>query len=170
MAGLSPCIDEALVARAAEVVAGLKRKQLTLVTAESCTAGLISAALSQAPGAGEVLHGSFVTYTKANKAMALGVDLFVLKSQGSVNAEVVRQLARGALARSPADLALAVSGVLGPEPDVDGNPVGLVYFCCCHRHEELRVLRADMGQLPHDTLRREAVLQGLAFIDTCIER
>ena len=102
--------------------------------------------------------------------MALGVDLYLLKSQGSVNAEVVRQLACGALARSPADLALAASGVLGPEPDEDGNAVGLVYFCCCHRHGDPRVHCADMGQIPHDALRREAAIKGLEFIETCIER
>src|ERR1700744_5873921 len=105
------CIDPALVAKADAVLQVLKAKGLTVVTAESCTAGLISAALSQVEGAGDILHGSFVVYTKANKAKALGARLDILEREGSVNATVVRALACGALDRSPADFAIAVSGV-----------------------------------------------------------
>lgn len=155
------CIDDALIERANVVVSALKSYKLTVVTAESCTAGLVSAALSLAKGAGDVLHGSFATYTKENKAMALGVDRNVLDQQGSVNAEVVRELAAGALSRSPADLALAVSGVLGPSPDEDGNPVGLVYFCCLRRARDPILLRRDYGAQPHDVLRRKVVLEAL---------
>lgn len=162
------CIDEALVRRAGEVLHRLKQGNLTVVTAESCTAGLISAVLSQADGASDVLHGSFVTYTKANKAMALGVDAELLRRQGSVNAEVVRQLAAGALARSPADLAIVVSGVLGPEPDEDGNPVGVVFFGCGKRNGDLRIERKDFGKKPHDALRRAAVLEALALAEACV--
>lgn len=161
------CIDDELLERANIVVGTLKDRGLTIVTAESCTAGLISAALSFAEGAGDVLHGSFVTYTKANKAMALGVDDDLLEQQGSVNAEVVRELAAGALSRSPADLALSVSGVLGPSPDEDGNPVGLVYFCCQRRGQNPIHLRRDYGAQPHDTLRRKAVLDALDTILSC---
>lgn len=164
----SPCIDQSLIDHAARVLRPLKSRGLTIVTAESCTAGLISAALSQADGASDVLHGSFVTYTKANKVKALGVDEALLVREGSVNAEVVRQLACGALERSPADLAIAVSGVLGPSPDEDGNPVGLVFFACCHRDGEPQTARKDYGNQPHDVLRRAAVLDALALVERCI--
>jgi nicotinamide-nucleotide amidase len=96
------CIDAGLIARAGKLLKVLKLRKLTIVTTESCTAGLISAALSQAEGAGEILHGSFVTYTKANKSAALGVSPELLRTEGSVNAAVVKQLAGGALA-APAD-------------------------------------------------------------------
>lgn len=162
-----PCIDRELVMRADEIMRHLKAAKLSIITAESCTAGLISAVLAQAEGAGDMLHGSFVVYTKENKVMALGVDAALLKREGSVNAEVVRQLACGALDRSPAQLALAVSGVLGPEPDEDGNPVGLVYLACCRRGQEPRTLRKDYGKGSPEALRRATVLDALALIETC---
>ncbi|HEX4294195.1 MAG TPA: nicotinamide-nucleotide amidohydrolase family protein [Rhizomicrobium sp.] len=161
------CIDRDLVAHAQRALARVKSCGGTVVTAESCTAGLIAAVLSQAEGAGEVLHGSFVTYTKANKTMALGVDARLLKHAGSVNADVARQLAYGALDRSPAELALAVTGVLGPEPDEDGNPVGLVYFACCRRGEEPKIERHDYGEKPHDVLLRATVEDALALLGRC---
>jgi len=158
------CIDNVLIDRAKSVVRVLKERGLTVVTAESCTAGLISAVLSQADGAGDVLHGSFVTYTKANKAMALGVDAELLRRKGSVNADVVRQLACGALERSPADLAIAVSGVLGPDPDEDGNPVGLVFFACCRRGALPEIVQKDYGKGPDDELRRATVTDALTLL------
>lgn len=161
------CIDASLIGRARHVVEALKDRGLTIITAESCTAGLISAALSLADGAGDVLHGGFVTYTKANKAMALGVDAEILAREGSVNARVVQDLCEGALARSPADLALAISGVLGPSPDEDGNPVGLIYFCCLRRGGEPSHRRKDYGAQPHNVLRRAAVLEAFDIILAC---
>ena len=103
-------------------------RDLTIVTAESCTAGAVATTLSKAPGAGEYLHGGFVTYTKQMKTAVLGVSMKLLKQKGAVCAEVAEEMAIGALTRSSADIAIAVTGVAGPEPDVDGNPVGLV-FC-----------------------------------------
>lgn len=97
-------------------------KGLTIVTAESCTAGKLAALLSEAPGAAERLHGSFVAYTKANKTRALGVLESLLGEKGAVCPEVAVSMAQGALARSPADIAVAITGVAGPEPDEDGNP------------------------------------------------
>lgn len=161
------CIDNALIDRASQVAKHLHAKCLMVVTAESCTAGLISAVLSQAEGASEILHGSFVTYTKANKAKALGVDRNLLERSGSVTEEVVRELIAGAFERSPADIALAVSGVLGPSPDEDGNPVGLVYLGCGLRTKTPTIVRKNYGDRPHDILRRETVLDALTLLDTC---
>jgi nicotinamide-nucleotide amidase len=161
------CIDQSLAASARRVMDELKRKGLTIATAESCTAGLVSAVLSLAEGASDTLHGGFVTYTKTDKIMALGVDETLLADEGSVNAQVVRQMAAGALARSPADLVLAVSGVLGPSPDEDGNPVGLVYFCCQRRNGEPACTRKDYGAKQNDLLRRQTVLDALEMISRC---
>jgi nicotinamide-nucleotide amidase len=170
MAPNATCIDQGLIHHAEEVVRSLRDGQMSVITAESCTAGLLSAALSQADGAGEVLHGSFVTYSKENKTKALGVDPLLLKRDGSVTVDVVRQMVLGALLRSPADIALAVSGVLGPSPDEDGNPVGLVYFGCGRRDGPVAVTRKDYGELPHDTLRRRVVMDGLALLAQGINR
>jgi PncC family amidohydrolase len=81
--------------------------------------------LSEVPGAADHLQGGFVVYTKTNKSHALGVPANLLNSRG-VCPEVARAMAEGALARSPADVAVALTGVAGPDPDEDGNPVGLV--------------------------------------------
>lgn len=159
------CVDTSLIHRAAKTLNRLRQAKTTIVTAESCTAGLISAVLSQVDGASEVLHGGFIAYTKAEKAVALGVSAQLLAGQGSVNEAVVVALARGALARSAANIAVAVSGVLGPDPDEDGNPVGLVYFCVLSRDGPPTVLRKEFGALPHDVLRRETIQTALDAVE-----
>jgi nicotinamide-nucleotide amidase len=126
-------LDGDLARSAAELFTLLRAKKLSVVTAESCTAGLVATTLSDAPGAAELLHGGFVTYTKTNKTCALGVPAALIAQHGAVSREVAIALAIGALERCPADLAVAVTGVAGPDPDVDGNPVGLVYFAVAQR-------------------------------------
>lgn len=159
------CVDASLIHRATKTLDRLRKARATIVTAESCTAGLISAVLSQVDGASEILHGGFIAYTKAEKIAALGVSAQLLSAQGSVNEAVVEALARGALARSAANIAVAVSGVLGPEPDEDGNPVGLVCFCVASRDGHSTVLRKEFGALPHDTLRRATIVTALDVVE-----
>jgi nicotinamide-nucleotide amidase len=161
----APTIAHELVQRAGHTIKALATRKLSVITAESCTAGLIAAALSRGDGASDVLEGGFVVYTKGHKAAALGVDAGCMDEEGCVTEAVVRQMAEGALARSSADIALAVSGVLGPEPDQDGNPVGLVYFCCVRRGSAPHVVREEYPAAPHDELRRTAVLEGLRLIE-----
>src|SRR3569832_2135562 len=93
------------------VLASAKDRKLTVVTAESCTSGLLASLLSEAPGASEFLHGGFVTYTKANKTAALGAPEDLLTAKTAVCEEVARAMAEGALERSPADVAAAITGV-----------------------------------------------------------
>jgi nicotinamide-nucleotide amidase len=134
---------------AQQVLAAARRRKLSVITAESCTAGKLSVLLSGAPGAAEHLHGGFVTYTKANKTAALGVSADVLKRKGAVCADVAVAMAEGALKRSPANVAVAITGVAGPDPDEDGNPVGLVCIAvarqdCKSIHVEKRY--GDIGR------------------------
>jgi nicotinamide-nucleotide amidase len=155
------CIDAKLIEAASAAAKILRARRFTVVTAESCTAGLIAAALSQVEDASEVLHGSFVVYTKENKAKALGVDRKILSENSAVCAEVAEQLACGALERSPADISLAVTGVLGPDPDEDGNPVGLVYFAVCSRGAKPIVTKKNYEKDDPDRLRHKVTLDGL---------
>jgi PncC family amidohydrolase len=127
---------------------------LTLATAESCTAGRLAAALSDAPGAAEFFQGGFVTYTKDMKHRVLGVDAGLLREKGAVCAEVAEAMARGALARSGADVAVSITGVAGPEPDEDGNPVGLIYCALAERE----VPQAPAVRLSAQESAKEAVL------------
>ena len=158
------CVDAALVDAARYAARSLKSGGWTVVTAESCTAGIISAVLSQVDGASDILHGSFVVYTKENKIKALGVDPAILREKSSVCADVAELMACGALERSPATLALAVTGVLGPEPDEDGNPVGLVYFALCPRDGRPAITRREYKNRDPDLLRRRATLDALDLL------
>jgi len=154
--------------RAEALMKAIKAAHLSIVTAESCTAGVIAALLSRAPGASEVLHGGFVTYTKAHKTAALGVSAQLLRDEGAVNEAVARQMAEGALENSPASMSLAVTGVLGPEEDEDGNPVGLVYFCCLVRGRSPAVAKHDFGKHPPDQLLQDAIGRAFDLIQSCI--
>jgi nicotinamide-nucleotide amidase len=124
--GLAMPGSSALVQLADRALAMARQRGVTIVTAESCTAGKLSALLSESPGAAEHLHGGFVAYTKANKVKSLGVSADLLRKNGAVCPDVALAMAAGALAHSPAELAISITGVAGPDPDEDGNPVGFV--------------------------------------------
>jgi nicotinamide-nucleotide amidase len=110
--------------RAAEVIELAKAAKASVATAESCTAGVLAVLLADAPGAAERFHGGFVAYTKENKTAALDVPSSLIAAHSAVSAEVAEAMASGAVCRCPADIAVAITGVAGPEPGEDGNPVG----------------------------------------------
>lgn len=149
---------------AAEVVRRAKARGVTIVTAESCTAGTVALALSKAPGAGDVLYGGFIVYSKEMKAQVLGVRLDLLHERGAVCAEVAAAMAQGALNNSPADIAIAVTGVAGPEPDEDGNPVGLVYFGACSRNVEIYTERHMFSDRSQENFLRSTVQSALVIL------
>ncbi|MBL8966665.1 MAG: CinA family protein [Spirochaetaceae bacterium] len=93
----------------------LRRRSRRLVLAESCTGGLVAAAVTDIPGASDLLWGGFVVYSEASKTALLGVRPETIAEQGVVSRETALEMARGALARSGADLAVAVTGFAGPD-------------------------------------------------------
>jgi PncC family amidohydrolase len=115
---------------AAGLIGRLREKSLTLALAESCTAGLASALLACVPGASQALWGSFACYTAQAKAAMLGLDRQKLESQGLVSGETACDMARGALEKSGAGLAAAVTGLAGPDGDGSGLPIGTVWIAC----------------------------------------
>ena len=119
--------DLQLADEASRLVAYLRSADLSLITAESCTAGQISAELSAVAGSGKVMEGGFVVYSPAAKLALLGLERFNLTS-----VEVAEAMARAALQRSPASAALAVTGLLGSEAK-DGIPPGTVCFAWAFR-------------------------------------
>jgi nicotinamide-nucleotide amidase len=136
-----PRIDAALIKRAEVIIKLATECGCTIATAESCSAGLLAAVLAEAPGAGTQLQGGFVTYSKEQKAIALGIARELLDRESAVSKTVAIAMAEGAIARSIADLSVSITGVAGPEPDEDGNPVGLVHMAAARRngptlHEE----------------------------------
>jgi nicotinamide-nucleotide amidase len=134
---------------------------LGLITAESCTAGQLGQALADTPGAGQFFHGTFVTYTKHQKSHGLGVSADLLQGKGAVCREVAIAMAEGALARSPAFMAAAITGVAGPEPDEDGNPVGRVCIAVTTRAGTPRAFERNYGDLGREAIRQRAKLDAL---------
>jgi nicotinamide-nucleotide amidase len=138
-----------------------KAKGWSVVTAESCTAGKLAALLSEVPGASERLHGGFVTYTKDNKTRALGVSAELLRQKSAVCGDVAVAMAEGALARSPANIAVAITGVAGPEPDEDGNPVGLVCIALAASNAQPIQIEKRYGEIGRDAIQERAMADAL---------
>jgi len=113
---------------AAALLAELQAAGLTVATAESCTGGLIAAALTAIAGSSATVLCGYVTYSNEAKAAMLGVDPAALAAEGAVSETVARAMAAGALARSGADLAVACTGVAGPGGGSEAKPVGLVHL------------------------------------------
>jgi nicotinamide-nucleotide amidase len=101
---------------------------ITVACAESCTGGLVTAALTEIPGSSEALWGGVVAYSNDCKARLLGVAPAAIAEHGAVSREVAREMAAGALAASGADISLAITGIAGPSGGTPEKPVGLVWF------------------------------------------
>lgn len=139
MEGMSPFPDP-LRRLAADALAACRRANLMLATAESCTGGLIAGYLTAISGSSDVVERGFVTYSNAAKTELLGVPADVIARVGAVSEEVARAMAEGALARSRAQLSVAVTGVAGPTGGSAAKPVGLVHVAVARlghptRHE-----------------------------------
>jgi nicotinamide-nucleotide amidase len=116
------------------VLAASRRRGWRIGTAESCTGGLVGAALTAIAGSSDVVEGGFITYSNEAKADLLGVPRALLDSVGAVSAEVAASMAEGVLVRIPATgLAVSITGIAGPGGATPGKPVGLVYFGLARR-------------------------------------
>lgn len=107
-----------------------------VVLAESCTGGLVAAAITEIPGSSAVLDRSFVTYSNEAKQGDLGVAADIIDAFGAVSVACVYAMARGALERSGADIAVAISGIAGPDGGSDVKPVGTVVFARLEKGQE----------------------------------
>lgn len=106
----------------------LKSKKLKLATAESCTGGLVSKRITDVSGSSEVFEGGVVCYSNRFKENVLGVSPETLKKYGAVSRETAREMVKGVLSLTKADIAVAVTGIAGPSSDDTNKPVGLVYI------------------------------------------
>lgn len=157
---------------AAEVDAlaqALRRRGWRIATAESCTGGLIAAACTARAGSSDWFDRGWVTYSNAAKTDLLGVDPALLAAHGAVSEPVARAMAEGAIARSEADLAVAVTGIAGPGGAVPGKPVGTVYLAVAVRSGATEVVRL---QLPGDrtAVREATVREALSRLREAAER
>jgi nicotinamide-nucleotide amidase len=119
--------------QARDLLAALEARGQTLATAESCTGGLIAAALTAIAGSSSVVMAGFVTYSNAAKMRMVGVAEASLAAHGAVSEAVAREMAEGALARAEVDVALSCTGIAGPGGATPGKPVGLVFIGCARR-------------------------------------
>ena len=122
------------------IVCELKRRGLTLTTAESCTGGLLADRVTDVSGASEVFHEGFVTYSNKAKSELLGVSAELIERHGAVSAEVARAMAEGAKNRAQADFALALTGIAGPGGGSAEKPVGLVHIALARPAAETLLL------------------------------
>ena len=151
------------IARAERVGAACRAAGLRVVTAESCTGGGVAACLSAVAGASAVLERGYVTYSNLAKQQALAVPAALLAQYGAVSPETARAMAEGALATSPAELALAVTGIAGPDGGSSEKPVGLVYLALARRNAgaatvERHLFAGDRHQVRAATLDRALTL------------
>ena len=128
-------------ALATDVLARCRAAGLMVATAESCTGGLVAACLTEIAGSSDVVERGFVTYSNEAKMELLGVAAATLAAHGAVSAETATEMLAGALARSPADLVVAITGVAGPGGGSAEKPVGLVYVGVQRRGRDARIER-----------------------------
>ena len=157
-------IDDTLRAAARRVLDACRARKLTVVTAESCTGGLVAAALTEIPGSSDVVDRGFVTYSDAAKQAMLDVPARLLQDFGAVSRETADAMARGALARSPADLAVSVTGIAGPGGGSAQKPVGLVYFAARARDGRGLSREKRFGEIGRGEVRTRSVAEALDML------
>jgi nicotinamide-nucleotide amidase len=150
--------------QAEQILAELRSLQLKIATAESCTGGLIAAALTEIPGSSDVFERGFVTYSNEAKQALLGVPGDLIANYGAVSAETARAMAQGALAHAPVDLAVAVTGIAGPGGGSPGKPVGLVHFAAARRDGKLLEAVHRFGDLGRGAVRLVSVEVALGLL------
>jgi nicotinamide-nucleotide amidase len=164
---LDSVLPAALVEAARKVVEANRAAGLKLAVAESCTGGLVAAALTEIPGSSDVLEAGFVTYSNEGKIALLGVNEEVLETFGAVSIAVAWGMAQGALAKSGADTAVAVTGIAGPGGGSAMKPVGTVVFARARRGADPKEIMADMkafGDLGRGGIRLQAALCALELL------
>jgi nicotinamide-nucleotide amidase len=134
-------LPEATLGAARALLAEMEARRLTLATAESCTGGLIAAALTSVAGSSAVVTQGYVTYSNEAKTRMVGVPAELFGTVGAVSEEVARAMAEGALRVSGAGMALSCTGIAGPGGATPGKPVGLVYIGCAIGQMPTRVTR-----------------------------
>lgn len=162
--------DEAhkLADEAAELLRRIKAKELTLATAESCTGGLLSSLFTDIEGLSNTFDRGFVTYSEEAKSDLLGIEPIILRRHGAVSAETATAMVDGALARSKADIACAVTGYAGASGD--GGEAGLVHLAVRRKNGQLVHRECHFGNRRRDEVRHLAARAALEMLDEVLEQ
>ncbi|WP_421759863.1 CinA family protein [Devosia sp.] len=148
---------------AAETVAALKAAGITVATCESCTGGLIAGALTSISGSSDVVYGGFVTYANEAKIAMVGVPYGLLKQFGAVSKEVAMAMADGAMGAAGTHMAVAVTGIAGPNGGTPEKPVGLVHFSVATENGTTHLKKVFSG-MSRDEVRYATVVQALKLV------
>jgi nicotinamide-nucleotide amidase len=149
----------------AEALLALYRKHhLTFATAESCTGGLVAALITAIPGSSSIFDRGFVTYSNAAKTECLGVPGDMIQRFGAVSAEVACAMAIGTLDHSPADIAVSITGIAGPNGATAEKPIGLVHFACVRRGRTPVAAERRFGPIGRSQIRTAAVFQAFKML------
>ncbi|RFC66298.1 CinA family protein [Fulvimarina endophytica] len=154
---------------ARHVIEGCRERTWTIATVESCTGGLVAAALTEIAGSSAVFDRGFVTYSNTAKQELVGVEPHVLEAHGAVSEAVARQMAEGGRARAATTLCVSITGIAGPGGGTERKPVGLVHFACAglsgtvHREERF-------GDLGRAVVRRRSVETALSMLADALSR
>ena len=158
-------LPDDIVALAARVIAENRAAGRRVALAESCTGGLVTAALTEIPGSSAVLDRGFVTYSNESKHEVRGVKEDILDTFGAVSAATAWAMAQGALKRSNADVAVSISGVAGPDGGSEMKPVGMVVFARCIRgSEEVNAEERQLDGSSRAAVRHQAALVALELL------
>jgi nicotinamide-nucleotide amidase len=160
-------MDPELLAAAARVLDANRAAGRTIAAAESCTGGLVMAALTEIAGASDVVERGFVTYSNEAKMESIGVNRDILETFGAVSIAVAWAMAQGALRHSHADVAVAITGIAGPGGGTEKKPVGTVVFARAVRGHDPEAMVADIrhfGDLGRSEIRRQAALVALELL------
>jgi nicotinamide-nucleotide amidase len=163
-----PCdLPRELTDLARKVVEANRAAGLHVAVAESCTGGLVSAALTDIPGASDIFEAGFVTYANEAKLELLGISLDVLETFGAVSIAVAWAMAQGALEKTHADVAVAITGIAGPGGGTEKKPVGTVVFARARRGGDPNDITADsheFGDIGRSAIRHQAALVALDLL------
>lgn len=149
---------------AAAVLDAAKEKGVHIVLAESCTGGMVAAELTAIAGSSAVVERGFVTYSNAAKEDMLGISGATIEAFGAVSAETARAMAEGALVHSRADLAVAVTGIAGPDGGTAEKPVGLVWFAVAMRGHATHAKHRTFSGFSRTIVRKAATETALRLL------
>jgi len=141
----------------------LKKRKMTLATAESCTGGLIGKLLTDAPGSSEYYQGGWITYSNESKMRDLGVSKELLETYGAVSEQAAQAMALAAQSKASSDAAIGISGIAGPGGGTDQKPVGLVYIAIA-AGQDIQVREFRFAPLSREMIRQRAALTALNML------
>jgi nicotinamide-nucleotide amidase len=142
-----------------------RARSFTLATAESCTGGLVAAAITDIPGSSDVFDRGFVTYSNDAKQKILSVSPDLIATSGAVSAECAKAMALGALNAAGTSIAVSITGIAGPGGGSPEKPVGLVFMACVNREGKFHARECRFGDLGRDEVRGRSVIAAFALIE-----